>query len=66
MESQNIQPRIDSEGKSEVIDLKNEQEPKYIPLTKKFEAEIRYVVRIHPKDFESLVNSFTDWSSQWE
>jgi hypothetical protein len=61
MDSEIIQSGVSEQGESEVIN-----DPHYIPLTKKFEVEIRHIIRIHPKDFEDLVNSFAEWANEWE
>jgi hypothetical protein len=41
-------------------------EPKVVPTDEKFEVEIREMVRIRPKDFEALKNSFEEWRNKWE
>jgi len=55
LQSGSIQP-----VKDEVV------EPKVIRDDEKFEVEIRELVRIRPKDFEALKNSFEEWRDKWE
>jgi hypothetical protein len=55
MESQNIQPKPDKFGESEII----------IPLDEKIEVEIREILRVRPQDFSALKNSFEEWAKNW-
>lgn len=57
MDRQDLQPRVSKPRESE--DLKYIEDEK-IPVM------IREIVRIHPKDFSALKNSFEEWSKQWE
>jgi hypothetical protein len=55
-----LQPRNIQPVPNEVV------EPKVVPTDEKFEVEIREMVRIRPKDFEALKNSFEEWRNKWE
>ncbi len=32
----------------------------------KIEVELREIIRIYPRDFEALKNSFEEWAKKWE
>lgn len=53
---QDIQPRPSKFGESKIV---KEEE-------RKIEVEIREVVRIYPRDFAALKNSFEEWSAKWD
>lgn len=60
MAGNDLQPRNIQPVPNEVV------EPKVVPTDEKFEVEIREMVRIRPKDFEALKNSFEEWRNKWE
>jgi hypothetical protein len=39
---------------------------KYVRDDRKFDVEIREIVRIKPVNFEALLNSFEEWAKQWQ
>lgn len=59
VESENLQSGLDKQGESEVIEYENLNE-------EKIEVEIREVLRISPKDFLALKNSFDTWVKSWK
>jgi len=62
MGRKNILKRFDQSRESET-EIKDEI--KYKEDDRKFDVEIREIVRIRPVDFEALKNSFEEWSAKW-
>jgi hypothetical protein len=60
----NIFQRLNKSRKGQ-IKIEIDDEPKYKEDDRKFDVEIREIVRIRPVDFEALKNSFEEWSEQW-
>jgi hypothetical protein len=58
MDSQDLQQGF---GKS-----REGKDIKYLPVDEKIDVEIREIVRIHPRDFEALKNSFEEWAKRWD
>lgn len=56
MEGENLQPKPSQLGSGKIIVER---------LDEKIEVEIREVLRVRPKDFDALKNSFEEWANMW-
>lgn len=60
MDRTDIQPRSGKLGQGKAI-------VKELPIAdRKIEVELRHVVRVAPKNFDALKNSFENWAAKWE
>jgi hypothetical protein len=57
MVRKNIQPRSSEPGEGKDI---------IYQFDEKIPVELRQILRINPRDFAALKNSFEEWSKQWD